>query len=188
MADTGDGQSRVLLIGMMGAGKSLAGRLVASRLGWRLVDTDEAVERRSGATVAQLFADQGEGAFRALEADVLAETLTAGGPLVVSVAGGAVLSAANRRRIRDGGLVVWLRAELATLAGRVASGAHRTLLEGDAGQRLASLYAARRPYYEELADVVVDVDTLGPDEVADRVIAAWRAARGRSPVGGGRGA
>ncbi|HEX3426750.1 MAG TPA: shikimate kinase [Acidimicrobiales bacterium] len=188
MADTDDGHARVLLIGMMGAGKSLAGQLVASRLGWPLLDTDEAVERRRGSTVAQLFTDEGEPAFRAWEAQVLAEALTQDGPLVVAVAGGAVLSADNRRLIRDSGLVVWLRAELATLATRVVTSDHRPLLAGDTVQRLADLYAARRSHYQELADAVIDVDALGPDEVADRVIAAWHAARGRSPVGGGRGA
>lgn len=172
----------------MGVGKSLAGRLVASRLGWPHVDTDDEVEQRTGSTVARVFAEQGEAAFRAAESQVLTEALSGPSPAVVSVAGGAVLAAGNRRLIEDSGLVVWLRADLAILAQRVEGGGHRPLLEGDPEGRLARLYAERRPVYEALADVVIDVDRLGPDEVADQVVAAWRnrAADVTPTAGGGR--
>ena len=166
--------SRVLLIGMMGVGKSLAGALVASRLGWPHVDTDDQVEQRTESTVARLFAEHGEAAFRAAESQVLADALSGPSPVVVSVAGGAVLAAVNRRLIAVSGLVVWLRADLAVLARRVEGGGHRPLLEGDPEGRLARLYAERQPVYEALADVVIDVDHLGPDEVADQVVAAWK--------------
>lgn len=182
---------------MMGVGKSLAGRLVASRLGWPHVDTDDEVEQRTGSTVARVFAEQGEAGFRAAESRVLTEVLSGAVPAVVSVAGGAVLAAGNRRLIEDSGLVVWLRADLAVLAHRVEGGGHRPLLEGgvhrpqldsDRKSRLARLYAERRPVYEALADVVIDVDQLGPDEVADQVVAAWRnrAATVTPTAGGGQ--
>lgn len=181
---------------MMGVGKSLAGALVASRLGWPHVDTDDRVEQRTGSTVARLFSEQGEAAFRAAESQVLTEALSSAPPVVVSVAGGAVLSADNRRLIRDSGLVVWLRAELATLARRVEGGEHRPILDGgvhrppldgDRESRLARLYDERRPFYEALADVVIDVDHIGPDEVAEQVVTAWRnRADGATPTARGR--
>ena len=173
--------SKVVLIGMMGAGKSLVGSMVAARLGWPRLDSDQQIEHRTGTTVAQIFAERGEAAFRAEEAQALAEAVTSEGPLVVSVAGGAVLSADNRRLLRQAGVVVWLRADVVTLARRLQPGAggdHRPLLAGDRVARLTLLYAERRPYYQELADVVVDVDDLTPGEVADQVVAAWHAARG----------
>lgn len=192
LSDSSASSSRVVLIGMMGAGKSLTGRVVASRLGWPHLDSDEQVQQRTGNTVAQIFAERGEAAFRAEESQALEEAVTAGGPLVISVAGGAVLSADNRRLIREAGLVVWLRAELSTLARRVDGGDHRPLLAGDRLAQLTTLYAERRPHYQELADVVIDVDHLTPGEVADQVVAAfhaWRARRAASvpPGAGGRG-
>jgi shikimate kinase len=181
------GPPRVVLIGMMGAGKSVVGAMVASRLGCRHLDSDRQIEQRTGRTVGQIFADHGEAAFRAEEARALAEAAAVEGPLVISVAGGAVLSADNRRILRPAGVVVWLRADLATLAQRLqapAGGDHRPLLAGDRQERLSVLYGTRRPFYEELADAVVDVDHVNPAEVADRVVAAWQAAR----VGVSRGA
>ncbi|MDQ1356169.1 MAG: shikimate kinase [Acidimicrobiaceae bacterium] len=165
---------------MMGAGKSLAGRTVSSRLGWPYLDSDEQVQRKTGSTVAQIFAERGEAAFRAEETQALAEAVTGEGPLVVSVAGGAVLSADNRRLLRRAGVVVWLRASLPLLAQRVVSGTHRPLLEGDRLERLTQLYAERRPHYQELADVAIDVDHLTPGDVADQVVAAFHAVRARA--------
>jgi len=182
--------SRIVLIGMMGAGKSVVGGVVASRLIWPHLDSDLQIERKTGQTVAQIFASHGEAAFRAQEAQALASAVCGEGPLVVSVAGGAVLSADNRRLLSRAGLVVWLRAELATLATRVVGGDHRPLLEGDRLERLTLLYGERRPHYQQLADVVIDVDHLNPDEVADQVVTAYHAAcsaaRARSDVAGVR--
>ena len=160
----------------MGAGKSSAGSLVADRLGWPYLDSDHQIQARTGRTVAQIFAERGEAAFRTEEAQALAIAVAQEGPLVVAVAGGAVLSPDNRRLLRQGGLVVWLRAELATLADRVVNGTHRPLLAGDRLARLTALYAERRPLYQDLADVIVDVDHLSVAEVADQVVTAFWAA------------
>jgi shikimate kinase len=163
---------RILLIGMMGAGKSTVGRLLAERLQWPYVDSDEQVERRTGMTVPEIFATRGEPAFRAEESVALDEATTSDGPLVVSVAGGAVLDADNRTRIRQAGLVVWLRAEVSTLARRVGSGAGRPLLGDDPLGSLSRLYRERAPLYQNLADLTVDVDEATPEEAAERVLAA----------------
>jgi shikimate kinase len=172
---------RVLLIGMMGAGKSSVGTALAERLGWVLLDSDEQVQRRTGMTVPEIFATRGEAAFRAEEATVLAAAVTSEEPAVVSVAGGAVLDPESRARIRGGGLVVWLRAEVATLAARVGAGQGRPLLGDDPAGALTRLYAERRPLYEELADVVVDVDRHTVGETVERITDALHSESGRRP-------
>jgi shikimate kinase len=158
---------------MMGAGKTTTGQLVADRLGWGYRDSDADVEAATGLTVPELFDRDGEAAFRKAEADVLSHACALGGPTVVSVAGGAVLSAENRRLISASGTVVWLRARPATLAARVGDGAGRPLLGEDPGESMERLNAVRAPLYAEVADMVVDVDQLGPAEVAQRIVDAF---------------
>ena len=145
---------------MMGSGKTTVGRALAARLGWEYVDSDEQVQAATGRTVPEIFASEGEAAFRAQEKRALAEALASDRPAVVGVAGGAVLDPDNRRRLRGSGLVVWLRARIDTLARRVGDGEGRPLLEHDPEGTLRRLGEERRPFYEELADVVVDVDDL----------------------------
>lgn len=166
---------RVLLIGMMGAGKTTTGRLLADRLHWPYLDSDDEIERQTGRTVPEIWKAEGEAAFRAEETRVLAEATRSTEPVVVSVAGGAVLNPDNRDRIRSAGLVVWLRAEVATLAERVGRGAGRPLLEGGPAAALARLSTQRAPIYAELADVVFDVDRLPPPRVVDGIVEALAA-------------
>ncbi|MGH9115146.1 MAG: shikimate kinase [Acidimicrobiales bacterium] len=161
---------RVVLIGMMGAGKSTTGHLLADRLGWPYLDSDEEVERRAGRTVAELWKAGGETAFRAEESRVLAEVATSDGPAVISAGGGAVLDPDNRACLRGAGLVVWLRAEVATLAGRVGAGQSRPLLDGGPAAALRRILAERAPIYAEVADLVLDVDLLSPAQAAERIV------------------
>jgi shikimate kinase len=182
----------LLLVGMMGAGKSTTGRILAERLGRPSVDTDEEVGRRAGSTVSEIFSSQGESAFRGHESEALRAALASDVASVVSVGGGAVLDPGNRAAMRASGAVVWLRARPDTLWRRVAEATDRPLLAGSTGEErraeLERIDADRRALYEGVATVVVAVDDLTPSVVADRVIVALRAA-GRAPeVDGGRGA
>jgi shikimate kinase len=173
---------RILLVGMMGAGKTTTGRLVAEELGWEYLDSDAEVEQATGLSVPALFARDGEEAFREAETDALRRACTSTRPVVVSVAGGAVLRAENRALLRACGRVVWLRARIETLAVRVGDGVGRPLLDGDPYAALRRLDAVRRPLYAEVADDIIDVDELSPDEVATRIVGAGPDA----PDAGGR--
>lgn len=161
---------RILLIGMMGAGKSTTGRLLADRLGWPYLDSDDEIERQTGRSVPEIWKEDGEAAFRVEESRVLAEACRSERPAVVSVAGGAVLDLDNRAIIRAGGLVAWLRADVATLAARVGTGEGRPLLSAGPAEAMARLYAIREPVYAELADVVFDVDRMAPPQVVDAIV------------------
>ncbi len=162
---------RILLVGMMGAGKTTTGKLLAEHLGWRYRDSDLDVEAETGLTVPELFKRDGEVAFRKAEAEVLTAACADPSPSVVSVAGGAVLNPDTRRRIAASGIVVWLRALPETLAARVGDGAGRPLLDDDPAAALIELNEVRAPLYAEVADIVIDVDDLAPDQVAERILA-----------------
>lgn len=163
---------------MMGAGKTTTGRILADRLGWPYLDSDDEIERSTGRTVPEIWKQDGEPAFRREESRVLEEACTRPGAAVVSVAGGAVLDPENRAAIRRCGLTVWLRADVSTLAVRVGTGAGRPLLEGGPAAALARLSEARAPVYAELADLVFDVDRMSPPQVVDRIVEALEQAGG----------
>lgn len=160
----------MLLVGMMGAGKTTVGRALAGRLGWRYLDSDGEIIRTTGFSVPEIFEQRGEAAFRFEEKRVLAEATTSSFPVVISVAGGAGRDPENRARIRRAGYVVWLRASIETLAQRVGTGYGRPLLGDDPEAALEMLYRERRPLYHSLADYVVDVDMRTPDEVTDEIV------------------
>lgn len=157
---------------MMASGKTTVGRIVAGRLGWGYVDSDEQVLARTGRTVREIFEQDGEAAFRREERLALEAAVADDQPRVIAVAGGAVLDLANRTLLRQAGTVAWLRADPETLAARVeASGqGHRPLLGDDPRTNLMRLDAERRAIYDELADLVVDVEGRTPEELAEHLV------------------
>jgi shikimate kinase len=164
--------ARVLLIGMMGAGKSSVGEAIACRTGWRYIDNDELVRSVAGRPTPEVLREGGEQALRVAEANALRRALEIPEPVIAGVAGGVVEDDSDRTALRDGAFVVWLRARVETLAQRVGSGEGRPWLQPDPEAALRHLYAGRAPLYEEVASLVVDVDEATPDELADQVITA----------------
>jgi len=162
--------SHVVLVGMMGAGKTTIGRRLARRLDRPFVDSDEQVEARTGRTVREIFEADGEPAFRSVETDALCEALSSTTPSVVAAAGGTVLAEVNRDAMRAAGTVVWLRADPSVLADRVRNGVHRPLLADDPARVLRDLDAARRDLYESVAHHIVDTEGRKPDEVVDALV------------------
>ena len=167
------------LVGMMGAGKTTVGRLLARRLKLRFIDADHELERRCGVKVPLIFDIEGESGFRAREAQLLME-LTALDGVVLGTGGGAVLAEENRRRLAERGTVVYLRATPEDLYERVKHDRDRPLLAtADPLARLRELHAERDPLYRSIADLVVDtgrqtVLALGR-ELIEKLGERWKA-------------
>jgi shikimate kinase len=179
-----EGASNIVLVGPMGAGKSVVGALLARRLGLPFVDLDALLEAEAGARIADLFRDEGEAAFRAREAALIARCLAADGQ-VIATGGGAVLAAGNRRPLRERGLVAWLQADPGTQLRRLEGCRDRPLLEGaDRRARLDALAAERDPLYREVADITIDTRELDADAVAKALVAQaggrWQVPAGAS--------
>jgi shikimate kinase len=168
---------RIFLIGYRGSGKSTVGRLLAARLGWAFVDADEILESRTGRSIADIFATDGEPAFRALEAAVL-NYLAKMDQHIIACGGGVILRDENRQRLRTSGHCVWLTGDSATLVHRVESdpstNARRpalTALPGPA--EVETLLHEREPLYRDVAHCVVATDGRSPDEVVSSILSTW---------------
>jgi shikimate kinase len=159
----------IFLVGLMGAGKTSVGKLLAQRLHMEFFDCDQEVERATGVTVAIIFEIEGESGFRAREAKMLAELASRKNALVAT-GGGAVLSAANRQLLAENGVVVYLRAAPADLWRRTRHDKQRPLLNtGDRMTRLEELYAQRDPLYREIADIIVDTGSQSLGALATKL-------------------
>jgi shikimate kinase len=164
----------IVLVGLMGAGKTTVGRRLAQRLGLPFVDADEEIERAAGLTVAEIFDTFGEAEFRAGERRVIARLL-AGPPQVIATGGGAFMNEETRARIKERGISIWLRADLAVLAERVGRRNTRPLLrDGDPRETLADLMATREPIYAQ-ADLTVDSADQPHAATVDTMLAALSA-------------
>jgi len=161
----------VVLVGLMGAGKSCIGKRLAQRLGLTFVDADHEIERAAGGTIAEIFARHGEAYFRDGERRVIARLLD--NPVhVLATGGGAFMDERTRALIHERAISIWLRAELDLLMRRVSRRSDRPLLQvADPRHTLAELMAQRYPVYAE-ADITVDSADGPPEVTLDRVVAA----------------
>ncbi|MDP6980160.1 MAG: shikimate kinase [Myxococcota bacterium] len=168
-------QQTVWLMGMMGAGKSVVGKALAAELALPFVDVDSEIEKRAGARIPQIFAEQGEPAFRELEAEVIHEIADV--PQIVSLGGGAASQPGMMDYLEDNGTTVYLRARIATLLARIGDARTRPLLRGmsraERRARLEELMRERAPHYER-AKIVVDTDTQATAKVAKQIAGALR--------------
>ncbi len=163
----------IALIGYRGTGKSEVARQLALRLGWDWVDADVEIELKAGKSIAAIFADDGEAAFRDLEAEILAE-LVGRDRTVLALGGGVILRPANRELLKQVGKVVWLTAEPETIARRLAAdtttAARRPNLTAAGGlDEIRRVLAQRLPLYRESSDALIDTENKLPADVAAEI-------------------
>jgi shikimate kinase len=162
-------EANIFLVGLMGAGKTSVGRLLARRLGKTFYDCDHEVERATGVRIPVIFEIEGEAGFRARESRMLSELCVTKG-VVLATGGGAVLNPENRKVLSDCGTVVYLRASPHELYQRTRHDRNRPLLQTpDPLAKLSELYAERDPLYREVAEVVVDTGNQSVSSLAHRL-------------------
>jgi len=166
--------SKLVLVGFMGTGKSTVSKLLAERLNWRRIDSDEEIVLRAGKTIPELFAEGGEPLFRDKETDTLRALLSMDEPAVIATGGGAVLRERNRVLMLKQAFVVALKADEEHIISRVGNDSSRPLLQGDAAANVRRLLEERRAAYD-FAPLVVDTTGLSPEEVCAAIIEQWNA-------------
>jgi shikimate kinase len=160
----------LFLIGMMGAGKTTIGRLLARALAFEFIDADREIEARSGVPITTIFEVEGEDGFRRREAAILDE-LTQRRGVVVATGGGAVLREENRQHLRSRGLVVYLQASADEITRRTSHDKTRPLLQtADPRARIVKLLAQRAPLYEETAHLMFQSSTASPKKLVRRIL------------------
>jgi shikimate kinase len=173
------GSRSIVLVGLMGAGKSTVGRRLATRLGMRFKDADQEIEAAAGMSIPDIFALHGEASFRDGERRVIARLLQEG-PVVLATGGGAYMSPETRERIAAAAVCIWLKADLDILMRRVRKRSNRPLLQNaDPEETMRRLMDARHPVYA-LADLTVESREAPHDRVVDETLAAldaWLAGR-----------
>lgn len=175
-----DGGRTLVLVGLMGSGKSSVGRLVADALGRSFVDVDDVIEEKTGHSVGELWEQGGEAAYRPLERQVVLDAVARVAPAVLAAPGGVIDDADLVARLGSDRLfVVFLRGQVDTLAERISSDDQERPLVGDDPRSVLRDQAASRNHrYEDLAALTLDIDDRAPDELAGLVLAALAAASG----------
>ena len=159
----------IVVVGFMGAGKTTVGRLLAAKLDVPFTDSDHVIEARAGQPIREIFASEGEPAFRQLEHDVIAELLAANGDMVLALGGGAAVREDTRASLRGSGIpVVYLKVSYHEAMSRVGSDPARPML---ARPDVARLHAERDPLYAQAATCTVDVDGRSPDDLTLAILA-----------------
>lgn len=166
-----ESRGNVVLIGFMGSGKSTMGIRLSYRLQYILEDTDKLIETKAGMTISEIFAREGEEAFRQMETQLLQTLVEKKGRRVYSVGGGTPVRAVNRPLLKKLGTVVYLRTRPETVYERLKNDTTRPLLQGeDPLGKIRSLMAERESAYAETADVILDVDEMTTDQVVESIM------------------
>ena len=165
-------RDNVILVGFMGAGKSVCGRLLARRLGRCFVETDDMIVAREGRSIPEIFRDAGEERFRQLEAEML-DALALKSGEVIATGGGLPCREGRMERLRELGTVVWLDGDVRELHERASRIGNRPMLDGRSMAEVEELYRARQLYYRR-AHVTVDTTGIGADQVVARILSALR--------------
>ena len=173
MEKNGKKKENVLLIGFMGAGKTTVGKKLSYKLRVPVEDTDKLIERRAGKTITEIFASEGEEAFRQMETEELVEISKRKYRRIFSVGGGTPVREQNRALLKKCGKVVYLRVKPETVWERVKEDTTRPLLQcEDPLAKIRDLMEARKEAYESCADLIVDVDEMSAEECAEK-LALW---------------
>jgi shikimate kinase len=165
---------RIILVGMMGAGKTTVGRALSGRTGWPYVDNDDLVRSLSGRDATEIRATDGEDVLHEIEERAFEAGLALEPPVIIGAAAAVVLDPVARARLRTGPYVVWLRARPETLSAHIGGGRGRRAEATDRAW-VAARAAERAPLYAEVASLIVDVDERAPDDVAGLVLAGLSA-------------
>lgn len=162
---------RIVLIGFMGAGKTTIGRRLAKELGCRLIDTDEAIEKMQGKRINEIFAEDGEAAFRNMETELLRKLLKSQEDFVLSVGGGMPVREENRELLQKIGTVVYLKASKNELLKRLSGDKKRPLLQGGSlEEKITSLMSAREALYQETAHYELVTDGSCPKDLVKELL------------------
>lgn len=161
----------IVLIGFMGSGKTTIGKLLQERTGFLLLDSDHEIEKEQGKKISEIFKEQGEPAFRKMEADYLDRLSISDQKLILSTGGGMPLLEENARRMKKVGKVIYLKASADTIYQRVKEDTDRPLLQtGDRKKTIEELLAKRDPLYSRAADIIIETDDLDLKMVADEIL------------------
>lgn len=158
----------ISLTGFMGSGKTTVGRIVADALGCPFLDLDDIVVKKAGKSIVDIFAQDGEPAFRAIEADCLKKTINkySESTIVLALGGGTVTCPGAPQLLQEKTLCIWLKAPIEAMAARVAESAERPL----ANDQFTARYTSREPIYASVAHVTIETDGLTSEEIADEII------------------
>ena len=168
-------KKHLILIGFMGSGKSTIGAAVASRLQLPLIDTDKLIEKEQGLSVATIFKERGEMAFRQMEKELLYRLAKEEKPLLISTGGGLPVYEDNGTLLKQMGLVIWLDVNKTTILKRLKNDTTRPLLHGDnVEERVEALLAKREDYYRKAADVILDVNHASIKQLEESICSSYR--------------
>ena len=159
----------VAIYGFMGVGKTTSGALLAEALGYKFIDMDDEIEKRTGKTIPEIFMDDGETRFRELERDLVMELSRKDG-YVIGCGGGALADLVNAEALRESSTLVYLTASVDEILDRTGEDSHRPLLKVDDPRKtVEELIAKRRPVYERYAEVMIDTTGKTPESVAEEI-------------------